>query len=97
MLLPRSLPELAADCGGEGCHAARTLQVRLDPRTTKLYDRRRQQATHSEVERIRYERKQAKRASWMGIAIDRIEGGRIVEEGVSWDLFGLMQQLGAIT
>jgi predicted ester cyclase len=37
-----------------------------------------------------------KRASWMAIAIDRIEGGRIVEEWVSWDLFGMMQQLGAI-
>ena len=29
-----------------------------DPRTTKLYDRRRQQATRGEVERIRYEKKQ---------------------------------------
>jgi hypothetical protein len=29
-----------------------------DPRTTKLYDRRRQLITQSEVERIRYERKQ---------------------------------------
>ena len=28
-----------------------------DPRTTKLYDRRRQKATRGEVERIRYERK----------------------------------------
>jgi hypothetical protein len=28
-----------------------------DPRTTRLYDRRRQMATRSEVERIRYERK----------------------------------------
>ena len=28
-----------------------------DPRTTKLYDRRRQMVTRSEVERIRYERK----------------------------------------
>jgi integrase/recombinase XerD len=28
-----------------------------DPRTTKLYDRRRQQVTRGEVERIRYERK----------------------------------------
>jgi predicted ester cyclase len=37
-----------------------------------------------------------KRASWMAIAIDRIEGGRIVEEWVSWDLFGMMHQLGAI-
>ncbi len=29
-----------------------------DPRTTKFYDRRRQQVTGGEVERIRYERKQ---------------------------------------
>ena len=38
-----------------------------------------------------------KRASWMGIVIDRIEEGKIVEEWVSWDLFGMMQQLGAIS
>jgi steroid delta-isomerase-like uncharacterized protein len=37
-----------------------------------------------------------KRASWMGIVIDRIEDGKIVEEWVSWDLFGMMQQLGGI-
>ena len=37
-----------------------------------------------------------KRATWMGIVIDRIEEGKIVEEWVSWDLFGMMQQLGAI-
>ena len=37
-----------------------------------------------------------KRATWMGIAIDRIEDGKIVEEWVSWDLFGMMQQLGRI-
>jgi len=37
-----------------------------------------------------------RRVSWMGITIDRIEGGRIVEEWVSWDLFGMMQQLGAV-
>ncbi len=36
-----------------------------------------------------------KRATWMGIAIDRIAEGKIVEEWVSWDLFGMMQQLGA--
>jgi steroid delta-isomerase-like uncharacterized protein len=36
-----------------------------------------------------------KRASWMAINIDRIEGGKIVEEWVCWDLFGMMQQLGA--
>jgi predicted ester cyclase len=32
----------------------------------------------------------------MGIVIDRIEEGKIVEEWVSWDLFGMMQQLGSI-
>lgn len=37
-----------------------------------------------------------KRATWMGIVIDRIAEGKIVEEWVSWDLFGMMQQLGAI-
>ena len=37
-----------------------------------------------------------KRASWMGIVIDRVEEGKIVEEWVSWDLFGMMQQLGAV-
>jgi hypothetical protein len=31
-----------------------------------------------------------------GIDIHRIEGGRIVEEWTSWDVFGLMQQLGAL-
>jgi steroid delta-isomerase-like uncharacterized protein len=38
-----------------------------------------------------------KRATWMGIVIDRIEEGKIVEEWVSWDLFGMMQQLGGIS
>jgi predicted ester cyclase len=37
-----------------------------------------------------------KRGTWMGIVIDRVEEGKIVEEWVSWDLFGMMQQLGAI-
>jgi predicted ester cyclase len=32
----------------------------------------------------------------MGIVIDRIEEGKIVEEWVSWDLSGMMQQLGGI-
>jgi steroid delta-isomerase-like uncharacterized protein len=38
-----------------------------------------------------------KQATWMGIVIDRIEQGKIVEEWVSWDLFGMMQQLGGIS
>lgn len=37
-----------------------------------------------------------KPATWMGIVIDRIEEGKIAEEWVSWDLFGMMQQLGGI-
>ena len=37
-----------------------------------------------------------KRACWMAIVIDRIEEGKIVEEWVSWDLSGMMQQLGGI-
>jgi predicted ester cyclase len=38
-----------------------------------------------------------KRATWMGIVIDRLEQGKIVEEWVSWDLFGMMQQLGGMS
>ena len=38
-----------------------------------------------------------RQASWMGIVIDRIEEDKIVEEWVSWDLFGMMQQLGGIS
>ena len=37
-----------------------------DPRTTKLYDRRRQQVTRGEVERIRYEKKQAGPSALLG-------------------------------
>lgn len=33
------------------------------------------------------------RVSWMGITIDRIENGRIVENWVSWDMHGMLQQL----
>jgi steroid delta-isomerase-like uncharacterized protein len=33
--------------------------------------------------------------SWMGITIDRIAESKIVENWVSWDMFGVMQQLGA--
>ena len=38
-----------------------------------------------------------KRASWMGIVIDHVEEGKIVEEWVNWDLFGMMRQLGGIS
>ena len=37
-----------------------------------------------------------KRATWTGIAIDRIAGGKIAESWVNWDMFGMLQQLGAI-
>jgi steroid delta-isomerase-like uncharacterized protein len=36
-----------------------------------------------------------KHVSWMAISIDRIQDGKIVEEWGSWDMFGMMQQLGA--
>lgn len=42
--------------GGDLEHAQR-MALHSDPRTTKLYDRRRQQISRTEVERIRYERK----------------------------------------
>lgn len=37
-----------------------------------------------------------KRATWTGIAIDRIADGKIVESWVNWDMHGMLQQLGAI-
>ena len=43
---------------GGAIEMAQYMAGHADPRTTKLYDRRRQQATRGEVERIRYERKQ---------------------------------------
>jgi steroid delta-isomerase-like uncharacterized protein len=33
--------------------------------------------------------------SWMGITIDRIVDNKIVENWVSWDMFGVMQSIGA--
>jgi predicted ester cyclase len=36
-----------------------------------------------------------KRATWTGIAIDRIAGGKIAESWVNWDMLGMLQQLGA--
>jgi site-specific recombinase XerD len=42
---------------GGAIEMAQYMAGHADPRTTKLYDRRRQQATRGEVERIRYERK----------------------------------------
>lgn len=38
-----------------------------------------------------------KQVSWTGIAIDRIENGKIVETWVNWDLMGMMQQLGVVS
>ena len=43
---------------GGAIEMAQYMAGHADPRTTKLYDRRRQQVTRGEVERIRYERKQ---------------------------------------
>ena len=37
-----------------------------------------------------------RRVEWMGIEVARIEDGKIVENWVSWDMYGLMQQLGAL-
>lgn len=37
-----------------------------------------------------------KRVTWTGIWIYRAAGGRLVERWHSWDLLGLMQQVGAI-
>jgi site-specific recombinase XerD len=42
---------------GGAIEMAQYMAGHADPRTTKLYDRRRQQITRGEVERIRYERK----------------------------------------
>ena len=36
------------------------------------------------------------RSTTTGIAIDRIEGGKIVESWNSWDTLGMMQSIGAI-
>ena len=38
-----------------------------------------------------------KQVRWSGIAIDRVVGGKIVEEWVSWDMMGMLQQLGAVS
>ena len=43
---------------GGAIEMAQYMAGHADPRTTKLYDRRRQQVTRGEVERIRYEKKQ---------------------------------------
>jgi hypothetical protein len=39
----------------------------------------------------------SKRAQWAGISIDRIEHGKIVENWVSWDMMGMLQQLGVVS
>ena len=36
-----------------------------------------------------------KPVEWMGIELARVEGDKIVESWVSWDLYGMLQQLGA--
>jgi hypothetical protein len=50
-------PEEGASMNGGAIQMAQYMAGHADPRTTKLYDRRRQQVTRGEVERIRYERK----------------------------------------
>lgn len=35
-----------------------------------------------------------KSAEWMGIELARVENDKIVESWVSWDLYGMLQQLG---
>jgi predicted ester cyclase len=37
-----------------------------------------------------------KRATWTGVQMDRFEGGKIAESWVSWDKFGLFEQLGVL-
>jgi site-specific recombinase XerD len=44
---------------GGAIEMAQYMAGHADPRTTKLYDRRQQKVTRGEVERIRYEKKQA--------------------------------------
>lgn len=36
-----------------------------------------------------------KKLAWSGIAIDRIENGKIVETWVNWDMHGMLEQMGA--
>ncbi len=37
-----------------------------------------------------------KQVRWVGISIDRIAGGKLAENWVSWDMLGMLQQLGAV-
>ena len=37
-----------------------------------------------------------RRASWTGMVIDRIANGKIAETWANWDLFGMLEQLGAV-
>lgn len=37
-----------------------------------------------------------KRASWMGLVIDRIADGKIAESWVSWDMIGMLQEIGVV-
>ncbi len=37
-----------------------------------------------------------RRAEWMGIEIARIDNGKIAENWVSWDMYGMLQQFGAL-
>lgn len=37
-----------------------------------------------------------RRIEWMGIELARIADGKIAENWVSWDMFGMLRQLGAV-
>jgi predicted ester cyclase len=37
-----------------------------------------------------------RRIEWMGIELARVVDGKIVENWVSWDMYGMLQQLGAL-
>ena len=38
-----------------------------------------------------------KQVSWMSVSIDRIRDGRIVESWSTWDMMGMLEQLGAVS
>jgi predicted ester cyclase len=38
-----------------------------------------------------------RRMWWLGISVDRVEGGKIAENWVSWGMMSMLQQLGAVS
>lgn len=38
-----------------------------------------------------------KKVTWTGISIDKIENGKIVETWINWDMYGLLEQIQAIS